>query len=43
MLPPRNTSVIVVKALTELNTGHLYLLDDTDNLPTGIIPSGSGS
>ena len=38
MLPPRSISIISVQAPTKLNTRHLYRLDATDNLPSGIIP-----
>ena len=38
MLPDRSVSVISVKAPIELNTRHLYQLDATDNLLSGIIP-----
>ena len=38
MLPPKSISIISVQAPNNLNTRHLYQLDATDDLPSGIIP-----
>ena len=36
--PPRSTSVIAVQTPTELNTKHIYQLNASEDLPSGIIP-----
>ena len=38
ILPPRSISAISVQAPTELDTKHLYQLDTTADLLSGIIP-----
>ena len=37
-LPPGSICVIAVQAPTELNTKHIYQLNASDDLPSGIIP-----